>query len=340
MKRNSHLMILILFAVGLSACSASVKTGPPPFEVIGSPGELPQKYGDIRLLFTRTIGGKTSFQVTTLDQKSQVSSTLDSRGYVLRLSPSADAIVYHRLENLKEERRSSLWIKDLGSGEESRIILWEEEFRDESIGSMSFYPQGDRLIFSVTNYSADTTGLASINMDGSGLQRIPVSRNTLNTAPVISPDGSKILVVCEGLDADSGQPGFMLCIMDSDGSDRTLLTENGDSHGDLFFTQDSQRIYYTEYENGGLFEILKKPYYHIKSMNIDGSDKKLILDWHQPVTTLAISPDGEGIVVMDHPDAEKPTRLYLFDQRESKLYHLAYFDEFLADWYADKKKNH
>ena len=336
MKIKKHLLILIMLAVGFSACSPSVKAGPPPSEVINSPGELPQRYGDIWLLFTRTVGKKTSFQVTTLDRESQLSSTLNTRGYVLRLSPSADAIAYHRFEKVREERRSSLWIKDLGSGEESRIILWEEEVRDESIGSMSFFPQGDRLIFSVINYDTDTTGLAAINLDGSGLQRIPVSRNTLNTAPVISPDVSKILVVCEGLDADSGQPGFMLCIMNADGSKRTLLTENGDSHGDLFFTQDSQRIYYTEYENGGLFEILKKPYYHIKSMNIDGSDKKLILDWHQPVTALAISPDGEGIVVMDHPDAEKPTRLYLFDQRESELYHLAYFDQFLADWYAEK----
>ena len=43
---------------------------------------------------------------------------------------------------------------------------------------------------------------------------------------------------------------------------------------------------------------------------------------------------------MDQPDAEKPIRLYLFDQRESILYHLAYFDEFLADWYAEKKMHH
>ncbi len=123
--------------------------------------------------------------------------------------------------------------------------------------------------------------------------------------------------------------------MNSDGSKRKIITEDGDSHGSYHFTPDSKEIIYTESEFGGILGIINRPYYRINAMDKDGSNKMTILDWNKPLGILEISKDGGEIIFFEHDGY--PTRIFIINRDGSKLRHLAYFDQFLDEWFPENE---
>jgi Tol biopolymer transport system component len=271
---------------------------------------------------------------TPLDRSNPIEFTLGNKGRDLKFSPDRTLVVYSFTETVEDELRSSLWLYDLNSGEEKRLILWPEKLTDTSLTNPNFYPDGNKLIFSIRDIKANSTSLGSINLDGTEIESINTPSRTLSTGPVLSPDGEKILVLCEGVDKDSGQPGFMLCIMDKDGSNRLRLTEQGDFHGTYMFSPDSQTVIYSESEWGGILGLFNPPRYEIKQIDINGKNVETILEWHRAVNVMALSTSGTEIIFMDRYDEKEHPGLYMIDITGENLRHLAYFDEFLADWYS------
>jgi len=335
MHRHKRRLIYLLIFVSLfflTGCNITDRNPPLPLYVINEPGDLTSDLAQIQIYFSRNQNNQTSGHITTLDRVDQIDFILENEGRDLSLSLDDIRVVYSFTDTVGDELRSSLWLLDLKDGLERRVILWPEKFTDISLGDPNFYPAGDRLIFSITWYDIDTIGLGSIDLDGNKLEIIDTPSNTLNEGPKVSPDGEKILVLCEGIDRDSGKPGFMLCIMDKDGSHRRLLMNDGSYHGTFLFTPDSQSIIYSEAEWGGLIGLINKPRYQINSIGVDGKNQKTILIWHRAINVLALDKDGGEIIFMDRPESGKATKIYIIDKDGTNLRHLAYFDDFLADW--------
>ena len=333
--KGSHpnLMLLVGLVFVLSGCSFAGRNTAQPYTTIDTPEELSGDLSNITLFFTKNLDDKTSLHVTSLNQEEASTITLQNEGGGLKLSRSGSYLAYRYGEMVDGQFHSGIWVRDMYEEIERKVILWPEKYTDVQLNNPSFFPSEDKLVFSITWYETDTVGLATINLDGSDFQVIDTPQGKLNEGPKISPDGEKILVLCSGPDTDSGQPGFMLCIMNSDGSERILLTENGDYHGTYLFTPDSQSIIYSEAEWGGLIGLIDKPYYQIRRIDIDGKNLHTILDWHRAINVLALSDDGGEIIFMDRYDKGKTTKIYIVNKDGTNLRHLAYFDDFLANWY-------
>jgi Tol biopolymer transport system component len=329
------ILILVLVIAGLfflSGCR-QIETSPSlTLFTLQSSEELTPKQSQVRFLLSKNENDKTLVHITTLDQEDVSTITLKNEGGKVKLSGSGSILTYRFGEYINEDFHSGIWIRDLKEKIESPVLVWPEDNSIVQLNNPDFFPNEDRIIFSVTWYETDTVGLASVKLDGSDLQVIDLPQGTLNDVPRISPDGEKILVVCEGIDVDSGNPGFMLCIMNIDGTDRSLITQNGDTHGTGFFTPDSERIIYTEYEHGGILGLFKRPYYQIRVMDVDGSNDQLILDWKYPVHILGISDDGEEIILWDEPEDGSINKILIIDIDGKNLRYLQYFNNFLSDW--------
>jgi len=333
--RRSFFLILYLSVAILSGCKIIDKKLQYPLKEITAPGDLFTDLAQVQIALSRKKDDQTIGYITTLDRSEQIEFALINKGRELKVSPDGSLVVYSFTETIGGELRSSLWLYDLNSREEKRVILWPDKLSEITLANPNFFPDGGNLIFSITEYETDTTSLGSIDLDGANLKLIDTPAKTLSTGPIVSPDGEKILVLCEGLDKDSGQPGFMLCIMDANGSHRFRLVENGDYHDTYLFTPDSQFIIYSELEWGGLFGLGNPPHYEIKRIDINGKNEKTILKWYRDVNVLALSEDGTEIIFRDRFEERKPSKLYIIGIDGQNLRHLVYFDEFLANWYGD-----
>ena len=328
------LILLAAFIFSFSGCIGTDSTIRRPDQILNSPDDLPGNLATLEVFLIRNQDNQFSGILTTLDRKNQSEIKLEKNGRDLKLSADKTLLVYSKVEKVEEELRSNIRLLDLETGRVRQVIMWPEILSDSLIATPNFIPGMDQLVFSISNFDTDTTGLGSIGLDGSNLQVIDTPQYTLNKAPLVSPDGEKILVFCEGIDQDSGQPGFMLCIMDRDGSGRTRLTQDGDSHGTYLFTPDSRSIIFSESEWGGLLGLVNQPRYEIKGIDVDGKNLHTILDWRRAVIVLALSDDGNQIVYRDVSEEGKPPQLYIIDIDGENLRHLAYFDQLLAEWYG------
>lgn len=316
----------------LTGCRAAADSPVLPVRTIIDSAELSPNLSSTMIFFSKNQNDETSVHITTLGRDEKTTITLYNEGGGVDLSHDGSYLAYRFGETIEGKFHSGIWIRDNNEEIERKVILWPEEYTIVQLNNPSFFPEEDKLIFSITWYDTDTIGLATINLDGSNLEIIETPLNTFSIGPIISPDGEKILVLCEGIDSDSGQPGFMLCIMNRDGAGRILLTENGDSHGTRLFTPDSKKIIYSETEHGGLIGLFDRPYYQIKVMDIDGANDHTILDWKYQIHVLAVSEDGEEVILIDDPE-NGTKKIFVINIDGTNLRHLAYFDDFLAEWY-------
>jgi len=339
MNRNKpHITVLMLLSVFILSLTGCVLTGSrarTPDQVYKSPENLPKYLGVIKIFLTRKKNNQVSGFLTSLDREYQSEITLEKNGRELRISRDSTLAAYSKVETIEGEFRSSIRLLDLENGTDSQVILWSEILTDSSITDPNFYPEMEKLIFSINWNDKNTIGLGSIGLDGTNYHQIDTPLHTFSEGPVVSLDGAKILVLCEGMDLESGKPGFMLCIMANDGSHRIRLTTEGNYHGTYLFSPDSKSIIYSEDEWGGILGLVNHPRYEIKRIEINGQNEHTILEWHRAVNVLALSRDGTEIIFMDRFEEGEIPRIFIVDAYGQNLRHLAYFDEFLTDWYGE-----
>lgn len=338
MKNNTTIKVtLILFTILLVfGCQNVQRDNSTEIHQIKKISDLSEHLAEEMLLFSKNVDDQTIVHIKKVGRYENKNFVLNREGNNPVLSRDGQFIVFDSSKTIGGESYKGIWLHDIQNETEHSVIVWPKRIPDEHIFQPSFAPDGNSVIFSVTWLEKEEIGLATVSLDGSDLQIINRVKNDLNDSPKFSPDSKKILVICGGRDKDTGQPGFQLCIMECDGSNRKLLTEDGDVHGSYLFTPDSQKIVYSESERGGIFDIRNRPYYRINIMDTDGNNKSTILDWDNPVRVLEISKDGQEIIFLESDRDGNPTRLFVINREGTNLRHLAYFDDFLVEWFPDE----
>lgn len=298
----SHILIILIFALAGCASNADPEIVATP---VSEPSRLPDTLAHQKIRFIAR-GGLT--HITSLDRQEVTSLTI--LGNDLTISPDGQYLAYTTWEQVH--------IVNLKTGED-RMVIDADTLGVRAIHDPSFSPDGQRLLFSVTISNTEfDLGVAAI--DGSSYQIIRAEG--LNNRPRYSPDEKHILSICEGTDI----VGFQICIMDPDGTNRQQLTRV-DAYHHAWFTRDGSKIVFTRLEMG-LFQKDKAGLY---TMDLDGTDVKLLLDWYGSV--YAFSTDNRSIVFCKFAEEVGCAGIYIIDLDGKNLQQLTYFDkEFLGQW--------
>jgi Tol biopolymer transport system component len=136
----------------------------------------------------------------------------------------------------------------------------------------------NKFLFSATqNGQAD---IFSTNKDGSDLQNLTNSPSLYEGTPILSPDGKYIANV-------SVEFGPQIALMDADGKNSKILAPFSGENGNIRWSPDSQRVYFTSNRYG-------TP--NIFYVNVDGSGLTNVSKGNGLDATYSFSPDGKKIV--------------------------------------------
>lgn len=324
-------LVLLLFCSLLGACRGLSPLSSNQISEIQSPDELSQELREIQFYLFKKGESGSKVLIQTVDQVRE--QLYHNPGYLSRVdvSPDGKHLVYVQMTSFGELQPIWMWLVDLESGEEHKIAGWEREFDEISITNPGFTQDGQQVLFTITWYETGLVGLARVKVDGSDLEILDTDL-PLNQGPESSPDGSLIMVTCAGYDRITDFPGFQLCLLDHDGGFIKYLTNSGSGHGSSFFTPDGKKVVFTEFDSPKLFGLIK-PARRFYVMDLETDEKTLLLNWDLGV--LGISRLGDEIVFEGRPNHRSPWRIYIINIDGTNLRHLAYFDDFLDEWYAD-----
>lgn len=135
-------------------------------------------------------------------------------------------------------------------------------------------------------------GIQTLNADGSGglTQILPYG-----TAPVMSPDGSKIAFNCNSYPYSDASP-CGICLMDADGSNVTALSRAGPTAQNPDWSPNGNKIVFTADLNGGDRSIYV--------MNRNGRGIKRLLPFPN-ISSPIWSPDSKRIAFVAYPTGEQ-----------------------------------
>jgi TolB protein len=134
----------------------------------------------------------------------------------------------------------------------------------------SVFPNDGRLVYKGCTPEG-ACGMFVAGSEGTGASFI--TNNTADTAPAVSPDGSKVAFMSVNRD---GAGNYEIFVMDSGGGDVTRLTNNGANDGLPAWSPDGQHIAFVSNQDGA---------WAIWVMNPDGSNQRKLFN-------MSGSPDG------------------------------------------------
>ena len=237
------------------------------------------------------------------------------KGYSASLSPDFKKVAYLDLLDDDDSRIEQLWVEHLwvintdGSG-----LKKLDTFCNISIVLEEWNPDGDKIPYTVHNRKGDKNDLWIINSDGTGKKRIAEYVPQGSPVSLWSPDGSKI-----AFESEYSREG--ICVVNSDGSNKTLITRDGSLR---YWTPDGKKIIFLKYPKfweidldsgilkeiyAGEFGIISPDRSKIASQNfhggsgvwisnIDGSNLKE-LTYYTPSWYPCWSPDSKRIAFID-----------------------------------------
>lgn len=245
------------------------------------------------------------------------------KGYSASLSPDFKKVAYLDLLDDDDSRIEQLWVEQLwvintyGSGLK-KLDEWEYAFGTITVTLEEWNPDGDKILYTVHNRKSDKKELWIINSDGTGKKRIAEYVPPGSPVSLWSPDGSKIAF-------ESEYYGEGICVVNSDGSNKTLITRDGSLR---YWTPDGKKIIFLKYDDhilkfreidldsgilkniySGEFGIISPDRSKIASQNfhggsgiwisnIDGSNIKE-LSYYTPSWYPCWSPDSKRIAFID-----------------------------------------
>ena len=259
-------------------------------------------FGVLVMLFVATMA---SVGIVIADEDGLLVSI---KGYSPSLSPDWNKVAY--LDHDEDSGTEQLWVmntdgrglKKLDEGDHITIEEWD--------------PKGKKILYTIYIYKdeqPDRNDLWVVNSDGTGKKRIAEYVPKHSSVAHWSPDGSKIAFESEHF-------GEGICVVNSDGSNKTLITRDGSLR---YWTPDGKKIIFLKYPNfweidldsgilkniyTGEFGIISPDRSKIASKNfqnggiwisnIDGSNLKQ-LNYYIPSWYPCWSPDSKRIAFID-----------------------------------------
>jgi len=338
MKEFSRLLqlglLLILSCMMVNKCDGRNDLCSEQIKQIQSPEELSTELKEIQFYLFKKGDFGSKVIVQTLDRKKE--QLFHKPEFIPRVdvSPDGNSLVYVQMTSIGSIQPIWMWWVDLESGEERKIAGWYKNYDEISITNPGFSQDGQKVLFTVTRYDTGIIGLARVNFDGTGLEILETDI-PLTEGPESSPDDSMIIVACAGYDHLTGMPGFQLCLLDENGHFLKYLTNRGVGHGRAFFTPDGKKVVFTEFDQPKLLGLIK-PARWFYVMDLETDEKTILLNWDLGV--LGFSKSGDEILFEGRPNEKSPWAIYIINIDGTNLRHLAYFDDFLEEWYADARE--
>jgi Tol biopolymer transport system component len=160
------------------------------------------KYGPLVIATIRADG--TGMTLLTAPVWDSLGATYTSDGKHIVFSSELDGLV------------SAIWIMDTDGKHQQRLTAAELE-----AGPLDVSSDKDEVVFYTHQDTPKFTSIFKINIDGSGPTRL-TSDGHMDTLPVFSPDGQRILYMTDRL-----SPGtFDLFIMDDDGAHKKRIVHH------------------------------------------------------------------------------------------------------------------
>ncbi|CAD7772898.1 Protein TolB [Candidatus Methanoperedenaceae archaeon GB50] len=243
------------------------------------------------------------------------------KGYSTYLSPDFKKVAYlDSLDDGDDSWIEQLWVMNIDESDLKKLDEWEHAFGTITVTIEGWNPDGQKLLYSVYNREDDTGNLWVVNSDGTGKKKIAEYASKHSPVSRWSPDGSKIAF-------ESGYYGEGILVVNSDGSNKTLITRDGSLR---YWTPDGKKIIFLKYDEhnhvfnfweidldsgiskniySGEFGIISPDRSKIASQNfhggsgiwisdIDGSNLKE-LSYYTPSLYPCWSPDSKRIAFID-----------------------------------------
>ncbi len=332
MKKSIFSILLILsLSVTPISCKDSAFIDNSLISVIVDPIEISSDLQQKKFFLYKNVGDGSVVSIQSLNLMIlQTYTEFDFFSHV-DVSPDGSSIVF--LQSVKQDEISPVWLYyvDLNNNRKEKIAGWDADQLNVSLRAPGFSFDGNQIYFSITWYEKRKNNIGVVDIDGNNLKIINTD-TIISLGPEPSPDGSLIIVTCEGVNTRTDLPGFQLCLLDKDGKYIEHLTYQGNVHGSPTFSPDGNMIVFTEYDAGGLFGVLNPPKDSFYILDIETGETTLLLNWE--VAVEGFSDDSSTIILQGRPDMNSPWALYLINVDGTNLRHLTYFDEFLENWYA------
>ena len=258
-------------------------------------------FGILVMLFVVTIA---SVGVAVADEDELLVSI---KGFFPSLSPDWKKVAYLAGDLGADQ----LWVINTDGSGLKKLDEWKHAF-----GTIEEWsPDGKKVLYFLDNQEDDTRDLWIVNSDGTGKKRIAkCALSPYVPVSIWSPDGSKIAF-------ESGYFGEGICVVNSDGSNKILITKYGTL---ISWTPDGKKIiFFHEYKHiytfweidldSGIFKniyngfgiispdrskIASRNSHGIWISNIDGSNLKQ-LKYYNPVMYPCWSPDSKRVAFID-----------------------------------------
>jgi Tol biopolymer transport system component len=157
-------------------------------------------------------------------------------GYTPSYSADGQKVVFERFSGESEEDfDQDIWVMD-ADGSDTQQVTSSPAYDH----SPSFFPEGDKIAF-IRDSRRNGTDIFTINLDGTGLEKITDSAAIYEETLAVSPEGSKIAFSRYNRSSD-------IWVMNADGTDPQNLTRTGrvDEFGPDW-SPDAQKIAFTSY---------------------------------------------------------------------------------------------
>lgn len=180
-------------------------------------------FGVLVMLFVATMA---SVGIVIADEGELLVSI---KGYSPSLSPDFKKVAY--LDYDEDSGTGQLWVMNTDGSGLKKLDEWDLIHASGTIKGCS--PDGKKILYSITQEDDILPKvLWVVNSDGTGKKRIAEYAPKQSPVSLWSPDGSKIAF-------ESGYYGEGICVVNSDGSNKTLITKDGSLR---YWTPDGKKI--------------------------------------------------------------------------------------------------
>ena len=183
-----------------------------------------------RIAFTSISSGTAVIGVVGMTGENP---KLVAKGYAARWSPDGKRLLL-RHDSETNPPITSIWIAN-ADGTAPRKVL-DNEAADFGL---RWFPDGKSIVFASEREHKDHAEVFRVNVDGTGLQKIATARDYAFASPVVSPDGTKLIVEAHApWTYDGSQGDSSLWLIDLSNHRQERLAKGG-SHSSVVWENPS-----------------------------------------------------------------------------------------------------